>query len=408
MKTEITERDSERPRIDQTRPSGDAIAMAADDRDDRSDAESRAEAGTRVTTAPTTNAAHVSSAVVFRWAAMGTLGVLTVLLSAYSLYAVRSVVVLVLVALFLAVSLDPAVQWLLRRGMRRSTAVAIVSLVLVVIVAGFMWSVVPAIVDQTGKLLANLPDYLRTLSDESKVVRKVTDRYDLTDRLSGVVAGIPAKLAGGAVGFARGFIGTAASTITVLVLTMYFMADLPRIRQGLPRLFPSRRGRVAEITDVVVDKVGGYMIGNLTISLIAGTAAFVCLRLVGVPFALPLAAAVAIADLIPMIGATLGAVICLVVSLFTVGIWPRTVIVLLFFILYQQAENYLIAPRVLRNTVNMSSVAVLLVALIGGSLFGLVGAIMAIPVAAAVKVLLSPKVAALEQATSNDATVSDS
>ena len=378
--------------------------MAADDRDDRSDAQS----STRVTTPTTTKAARVSSAAVFRWATMGTLGVLTVLLSAYSLYTVRSVLVLVLLALFLAVSLDPAVRWLLRRGLRRATAVTIISLVVVLIVAGFMWSVVPAIVDQTGKLLANLPDYLRTLSDESNVVREVTDRYDLTDRLHAQVAGAPAKLAGGAVGIVRGFIGTAASTITVLVLTMYFMADLPRIRQGLPRLFPSRRHRVAEITDVVVEKVGGYMIGNLTISLIAGAAAFVCLMLVRVPFALPLAAAVAIADLIPMIGATLGAVICLVVSLFTVGIWPRTVIVLLFFILYQQAENYLIAPRVLRNTVNMPSVAVLLVALIGGSLLGLVGAIMAIPVAAAVKVLMFPEVTALEQATSDDAAVSDS
>jgi predicted PurR-regulated permease PerM len=359
--------------------------------DDRNDTESRADAGTRMTTRPTRRIARASSAEVFRWAAAGTLAVLTVLLCAYGLYTVRSVLVLILLALFLAVSLDPAVQWLRRRGLGRSTGVTIVSLVVVLMVAGFMWSVVPAIVDQTGKLLANLPDYLRTLSDESKVVRSVTDRYDLTDRLSALVAGIPAKLAGGAVGFVRGFIGTVASTTTVLVLTVYFMADLPRIRQALPGLFPSRRDRVAEITDVVVEKVGGYMIGNLTISLIAGAAAFVCLTLVRVPFALPLAVVIAIADLIPMIGATLGAVICLVVSLFTVGIWPRTVIVLVFFILYQLAENYLIAPRVLRNTVNLSSVAVLLVALIGGSLFGLVGAIMAIPVAAAVKVLVFPE-----------------
>lgn len=313
--------------------------------DDRTDTESRAEVSTRATTRPTTKTARGSSAAVFRWAAVGTLGVLTVLLCAYGLYSIRSILVLVLIALFLAVSLDPAVQWLLRLGLRRSTAVTIISLVVVVMVAGFMWSVVPAIVHQTGMLLADLPGYLRTLSDESKVVREITDRYDLTDRLSALVAGIPAKLAGGAVGFVRGFIGTAASTITVLVLTVYFMTDLPRVREGLPRLFPSRRRRVAEITDVVVEKVGGYMIGNLTISLIAGVAAYVCLTLVGVPFALPLAAAVAIADLIPMVGATLGAVICLVVSLFAVGIWPRTVIVLIFFILYQQAENYLIAPR---------------------------------------------------------------
>lgn len=363
------------------------MVTATDTEDDRGHTES----GTRETTPLTTTAARVSSAAVFRWAAIGTLGVLTVLLSAYGLYTVRSVLVLVLLALFLAVSLDPAVRWLSRRGLRRATAVTTVALVVALMVAGFMWSVVPAIVDETGKLLANLPDYLRTLTDESKVVREVTDRYDLTDRLSALVAGTPAKLAGGALGIVRGFIGTAASTITVLVLTMYFMANLPRIRQGLPRLFPSRRDRVAKVTDVVVEKVGGYMIGNLAISLIAGTAAFVCLVLVGVPFALPLAAAVAIADLIPMIGATLGAVICLVVSLFTVGIWPRTVIVLLFFILYQLAENYLIAPRVLRNTVNLPSFEVLLVTLIGGSLFGVLGVIMAIPIAAAVKVLMSPE-----------------
>jgi len=359
--------------------------------DDRSDTESRAEASTRLTTRQTGKTEHVSSAEVFRWAAVGTLAVLMVSLCAYGLYTVRSVLMVVVIALFLAVSLDPAVQWLLRQGLRRSTAVTIISLVVVVMVAGFMWSVVPAIVDQTGKLLANLPGYLRTLSAESKVVREVTDRYDLTDRLSALVAGIPAKLAGGAVGFVRGFIGTAASAVSLLALTLYFMADLPRIQRGLPRLFPSHRHRVGEITDVLVEKVGGYMIGNITISLIAGAAAFVCLTVLRVPFALPLAAVVAIADLIPMIGATLGAVTCLVVSLFTVGIWPRTVIVLLFFILYQLAENYLIAPRVLRNTVDLPSVAVLLVALIGGSLFGLVGVIMAIPVAAAVKVLLFPQ-----------------
>ena len=178
--------------------------------DDRSDTESRAEDSARGTTRSTRKTARVSSAEVFRWAAAGTLAVLTVSLCGYGLYTVRSVLTLVLIALFLAVSLDPAVQWLLRLGLRRSTAVTIISLVVVVMVAGFMWSVVPAIVDQTGKLLANLPGYLRTLSDESKVVREVTDRYDLTDRLSALVAGIPAKLAGGAVGVVRGFIGTAA------------------------------------------------------------------------------------------------------------------------------------------------------------------------------------------------------
>src|SRR5262249_38700757 len=127
-----------------------------------------------------------------------------------------------------------------------------------------------------------------------------------------------------------------------------------------------------------------------------------CLRLVGVPFALPLAVTVAIADLIPLIGATLGAVICLVVSVLTVSIWPATVIVLLFFIAYQQLENYLIAPRVMRSRVDLSAVAVLLVALTGGALLGLVGAVMAIPVAATVKVVMSPRIAALDSESTLD------
>jgi hypothetical protein len=109
----------------------------------------------------------------------------------------------------------------------------------------------------------------------------------------------------------------------------------------------------------VVDKVGGYMIGNILISVFAGTATFICLELVRVPFALPLAVTVAIADLIPMVGATLGAVVCVLVSLPTVDLWPKTVIVVLFFVVYQQVENYLVVPRVFRNTVDMPSVVVL-------------------------------------------------
>jgi predicted PurR-regulated permease PerM len=122
------------------------------------------------------------------------------------------------------------------------------------------------------------------------------------------------------------------------------------------------------------------------------------LELVGVPYALPLAVAVAIADLIPMIGATLGAVICLLVSVLTVGVWPSSVIVLAFFIVYQQLENYLIVPRVMRSTVNMSSVAVLLAALIGGTVLGVVGAIMAVPVAATIKLVMTPRLAEIHRA----------
>jgi predicted PurR-regulated permease PerM len=335
---------------------------------------------------------------IFRLAVVGTLGVLVVLLAGYGLYVVRGILLLVVIALFLAVSLDPIVRWLIRRGMPRSSAVALVFVLLIALAAAFIWSVVPPMVDQGGRLIRDLPGYLQTLSEQSNAVREVADRYHLTDRLTSLAAELPGKLAGGTFGFFRQFLGAIASTLTVLVLTIYFMADMPRMRGHIVGLFPRRgRQRVGDIIDVMVDKVGGYMIGNIIISVFAGAAAFLCLELVGVPFALPLAVTVALADLIPMIGATLGAAVSVLASLVTVGIWPETVIVVVFFVLYQQVENYLLVPRVYRNTVNMPSVAVLLVALIGGTLFGLAGAIMAIPIAATVKVAMSSTVTSLDR-----------
>ncbi|MGC9669304.1 AI-2E family transporter [Planosporangium sp. 12N6] len=340
----------------------------------------------------------VPPGLVFRWAAAATLGVLTVLLSLYALYTVRSILVLVLISLFIAVSLDPAVRWLVRRGMGRPVAVTLVVLVVLALFGVFIWSIVPPLVEQGGKLISNVPDYLRRLPEESRTFRELSDRYNLTNRLSAFVADLPTRIAGGALGFVQQFFGALLSTVTVLVLAIYFMADMPRMRRGLVRLFPHRRRpQVAEIANIVVDKVGAYMIGNLIISLFAGVSAFLCLAILKVPFALPLAIAVAITDLIPLIGATLGAALCVLVTFFTVDLWPAGVIVLIFFVVYQQLENYLIAPRVLRNTVDLSAVAVLLVALIGGSVLGVVGALMAIPIAAAVKVVVTPTIETMHQ-----------
>jgi predicted PurR-regulated permease PerM len=253
----------------------------------------------------------------------------------------------VVIALFLSISIEPVVRGLTRRGMPRPAAVAIVFVTLVVLSAAFIWSLVPPIIDQGGRLIHDLPVYLDRLSEDSKAVREVTDRYHLTERLTAAAAGLPGTLAGGAVGYFQRFIGTVASTFTVLVLTMYFTADMPRLRGRLVARFPPpRRRRATEIVDVMVDKVGGYMIGNIIISVVAGTASFVCLELLGVPYALPLAVTVALADLIPMIGATLGATVCIVVALFTVGLWPGTVVLLVFVLLYQPVENYLLVPRI--------------------------------------------------------------
>src|SRR5262249_22746370 len=154
-----------------------------------------------------------------------------VLLAAFGIYVIRDILVLVFIALFLAVSLEPAVTWLIHRGVRRSYAVALVITVLIGLFVLFIWSLVPPLVTEGGKLLGDLPGQLHRLSTESAGVRAITDRYHLTERLGDAAGALPSRLADGAVGFTHRFLGLIASTGTVLVLTMYFMADMDRIRR---------------------------------------------------------------------------------------------------------------------------------------------------------------------------------
>ena len=340
---------------------------------------------------------RASAGQVYRWALAGALGVVTVAAGAMALYSVRVVLIRVFIALFVAVSLDPAVRWLTRRGVRRSFAVTMIFLLVVLFLVGFVWSVAPPLAKQATNLANDIPGYAQQLTERSQTYREFTDRYGLTQKITDALSSLPAKVGADVFDLAQRLLGALLNLLLIVVLSIYFMADLPRIRRGVVRLAPSaRRPQVALAVNIVVDKVGGYMIGNLIISLFAGVSTFLCLSLTGVPFALPLAFFVAIMDLVPMVGATVGATACVLVALFTVDLWPAAIVVVIFFVAYQQLENYLIAPRVLRNTVDLSSVVVLLAALIGGSFLGAVGALMAIPVAAAAKVLMTPMVAALD------------
>jgi predicted PurR-regulated permease PerM len=165
--------------------------------------------------------------------------------------------------------------------------------------------------------------------------------------------------------------------------------DLPRLRRGVVRLFTvDRRARYGAMVDIVVDKVGAYMIGRLAIGLMGGVVAGIALAVLGVPYALPLAILIGLLGVIPLLGHPVGSVIAVLVALFTVPLWPTTVLLILVLLAYQQVENYLIGPRILGHSVEISSAAVLLATLIGGAILGVVGALMAIPIAAAVKVLL--------------------
>jgi predicted PurR-regulated permease PerM len=348
---------------------------------------------------PSTPRDRLRPGLVFRYGALFSLGAAATIIGLYSLYTVRAILVRILVALFIAVSLDPAVRQLAKRGVRRGLAVTLIFALALLLVSAFLISVIPPLVSQFGNLVDDLPGYLTRLQSRSSQFRELNDRYNLSDQLQGMVGTLPSRLGSGVLGFTSRVFGAVFNGLTVLVFTVYFMADMPRIRSGLVRLFPvSRRPQARQVVDLVVDKVGGYMIGNIIISLIAGVVSFIAFTILGVRFAVPLAFVVAICDLIPMIGATLGAIIGVTVALFSSGVWPTTVLVAAFFVAYQQLENYLIAPRVLKTTVELGAAAVLIAGLIGATILGLVGALMAIPIAAAFNVLLNERLTAHETA----------
>ena len=342
---------------------------------------------------------RVRPMVLFRWGLYASLGVLATAAAAAAVYTTRGVLTEALIALFLAISLDPAVRMLMRWRIRRWVAILVVVLVALGLTAAFLQSVIPALVDQFHTMVRDFPRYMTSLQHRSASFRQITDRFHLTTQADKLLASLPGKLSGGAAGFTRRTFSTLASALLVVVLTIYFLVDLPRLQRSVVQLFPrAHRDRFARIADVMVDKVGSYMIGNIAISLIAGVAAFAALTALGVPFAVPLAFLVAVTDLIPLIGATLGAVICIMVALLATRLWPTTVLVLVFFVVYQQIENYLIAPRVMRGPVQLSAAAVLLAGLIGAAAMGLIGALMAIPIAAGIKVLLAERLQARDAA----------
>ena len=302
------------------------------------------------------------------------------------IYALRHVVLLAGVSAFLAIALEPGVTSIQRLVRSRGLAVAVMLVALILATAAFVASVAPPISAQVANLIDNIPRYSKTLQDEHTTVGRLFTRYNVPDRLRAAV--------GNASTWAKGIgsvFGTVASVITnllvVLVLTLYFLINAPRIKQEGLRLLPSsRRVRAAAMADKVFGKVGGWMEGNILISIIAGIVAFVGLLLIRVPYPHALAMWVAISDLIPMVGAMLGALVCTAVAAIALG--PvKGVITLLFFLAYQQVENYFIQPRVMKRTVDVSPATVILSAMAGGTLLGPVGVLLAVPAAASIKVV---------------------
>lgn len=327
--------------------------------------------------------------------ARATLTVVAVLALLAAAWSVRNILLLVLVATVLAVGLDPQVRWLQRRRVSRAWAVTIIGLLGVGFLVLFAWLVIPQAVRQAQELARDFPSYLDRLRTSTGTLGTIEAKYHLSERLQQASSRLPDLAIGKIPSITAGAGSVIVNTLTVAVLTIYFLLGLERGHSVGQRIVAGEHAdRNSRILDESLERIGGYVSGNIFISIIAGTLAFLVLEILGVPFAAALAVWVAIADLIPGVGAMLGAVVCVIVALFSsVG---DGIAVAIYFIVYQRVENYLILPRVMTKAIDLSAPAVIITLLIGSSLAGLAGALIALPIAAALKVIvreLWPRVA---------------
>jgi predicted PurR-regulated permease PerM len=303
------------------------------------------------------------------------------------LIAARGVLVLIVIAAFLAIGLEPAVSWLVRHRIPRWAAVTLVFLVAFGMLAGFLAAAIPPMVTQGSALVNNAPDYLHHLQQRYPAIDQLNNRFHLQDKLQESLGGgnVP-NVVGGIVGAGEFVFGAVSGAVIVLVLTAYFLANFARIRASLYRLAPhSRRPRTILLGDEILAKVGGYVLGNILISVITAVLTFVWLIAFGVPYPLLLAVLVAVLDLIPIVGSTLAGIVVALVAL-TVSV-PVSLATVVFFIALRLVEDYLLVPRIIGRTVQVPPLVTVVAVLLGGALLGIVGALLAIPIAAAVLLL---------------------
>jgi predicted PurR-regulated permease PerM len=302
---------------------------------------------------------------------------------------IASVVLLIVVAMFLAVGLSPAVELFMRHGLGRAWAVLLVVVGVVTAITLFVVAIVPVITDQVTAIADRAPVWLGDIQG-NPTVQALDERYGLLERLESTVTGgeFVNRVFGGVLGVGLALLTAIANTFVVVVLMLYFLASLPGIKRFAYRFAPaSRRERVGDLGDRILATVGGYVSGAFIVASAAGLSSLVFLFAVGLgEYAVALAVVVALLDVIPMIGATLGAVVVTAIGFATD---PRIgVACLVFYVVYQQFENYVIYPKVMSRSVDLPGSLIVIAALVGAALLGVIGALLAIPTAAAAQLVV--------------------
>ena len=296
-----------------------------------------------------------------------------------------SVLVLIGVALFFALGAEPAVSWLVRRKLPQWAAVTIVAVVVFAVLAASLAAAVPPLVEEAHQFIADAPYYLQHAQDHSSLAGRLNARFQIQQRITDTINSMGTSSFSGVMKAGTAVFGVISDIGVVAVLTVYFLADMPRIRATLYRLVPrSRRPRAILLGDEIFAKVGAYAAGNLATSLIAGVATSVWCFTLDVPYPLLLGVFVAVLDLLPY-GSTVAGIVVAGVAL-TVSV-PVSIATVAFYIVFRWIEDYLLVPRVIGSAVKVPAGVTMVAVLIGAALLGIVGALVAIPVAAALQLL---------------------
>ncbi|WP_312674291.1 AI-2E family transporter [Microbacterium sp.] len=322
-----------------------------------------------------------------------TLGGLGAIVIGSALYNLSTVLIYIALALFAALGLDPAVRFLERRGISRALSVVVTILALIVVVALVLWMIVPIVVDQIAGFVKSVPGMIQdfTKSDlYATLNNQFGDQFqDLVSEVQKFLSdfGNLATIGGGALQVGASIASGISGAIVVLVLTLYFLATLPAMRQGLLRLVPARdRDRAGDISQQITDSVGGYVMGMVVLAFCNATLALILYTVLGLPFP-PLMAAIAFCvTLIPLVGSVLFWIIGTVLALFTNPI--AALVFAAIYLVYMQIEAYVLTPRVMNKAVAVPGSLVVIGALAGGTLLGLLGALVAVPVTASILIIV--------------------
>ncbi len=334
----------------------------------------------------------VSTSNPFYFGFMVTAGALIAFTLLQALASASAVFILIIISLFLAAGLNPAVLFFQNRGLKRGASVGAVMGLVLLFVAAFIAIAAPPLIDQGNQLVNNAPQLVKDLNNNA-FINDLNNRYGVIDSLQTRVDSVikdgqfAITAFGGVIGVGKAVVSGLVSTFTILVLTLYFLAALPQVVQISLRFVPAtRRDRVSKLSNAIIARVGSFVGGQGIIAILAALFILIMGLIIGMPYTAPLAMVVLVCGFIPLVGHFIGMSI---VTLVSITKSPTTALVALgSYIIYVQIENYVITPKIMRKSLAIPGLVTIIAALLGTSLLGLIGGLLAVPIAAAVLLII--------------------